>query len=62
VGVRKGKAVISAITEDGGFVAECLVSVNEGWLDFVDGCAAGSFSPLFLLLLLPLIPLFIGRK
>ena len=62
VGVRKGKAVISAITEDGGFVAECLVSVNEGWLDFVDGCAAGSFSPLFLLLLLPLIPIFIGRK
>lgn len=61
VGVRKGRAIISAITEDGGFVAECLVSVNEGWLDFIEGCSALNSSPFSLLLLIPLLSL-IGRR
>lgn len=61
VGVRKGRAIISAITEDGGFVAECLVSVNEGWLDFIEGCSALNSSPFSLLLLIPFLSL-IGRR
>ncbi len=62
VGVRKGKAIISAITEDGGYIAESVVTVREDWLDFADGCTVGASSPLFLLILLPIIPLFAGRK
>lgn len=62
IGVRKGKAIISAITEDGGFVAECLVSVRDGWLDFGEGCSALASSPFSLWLLIPLLPLIVRRK
>ena len=61
VGVRRGIAIISATTEDGGFVAECEMEVGEGWLDFVDGCAMTTATPAALLLLAPLAYLLIRR-
>jgi len=63
VGNRSGKTVvISAITEDGGYVAECIVKVRDDWFDFGEGCSVQSSSPLALLLLLPLLSLFLRRK
>lgn len=62
VGIRYGKAVISAITEDGGYIAECLVEVRDSWFDFGNGCAIRASSPFALLLLLPLVPFFFRRR
>jgi len=61
VGVRRGIAIISAMTEDGGFVAECEMEVRDGWLDFVGGCATLGATPAALVLVIPLICLLIRR-
>lgn len=63
VGNRSGKTVvISAITEDGGYVAECIVKVRDDWFDFGEGCSIQGSSPFALLLLFPLLSLFLGKK
>jgi hypothetical protein len=63
IGNRRGRVVISAITEDGGFIAESIVSVREGWLDFLGaGCSTGVSSPVALFLLGPLLVLCFRRR
>ncbi|NLM72170.1 MAG: Ig domain-containing protein [Synergistaceae bacterium] len=61
VGIRRGIAIISATTEDGGYVAECEMEVRDGWLDFVGGCSTSASTPAALLLVLPLVCLFFRR-